>query len=62
MRLTCCVCGAPAAARKHWWNRDAGFGLCGRCAKWLKGRRDYNAEEFKQNYGEEGVHWMPERE
>lgn len=60
MRLTCCVCGASAPAHKQWWNRDRGFGLCGRCAAWLKTRRDYNAEEFRQNYGDEGIHWIAE--
>ena len=59
-RLTCCVCGGAAPARKQWWNRDTGFGLCGKCAAWLKTRRDYNEEEFTSYYGEPGVHWIPE--
>jgi hypothetical protein len=61
MTLTCCCCGAAAPAKKHWWNRDHGYGLCGRCATWLQQRRDYNAEEFRQNYGEAGIHWIPEQ-
>lgn len=60
MTLTCCVCGAAAPAKKHWWNRDQGFGLCGRCAKWLKARADYDEEDFTACYGKEGIHWMKE--
>ena len=62
MILTCCTCGERAPAKKHWWNRDTGFGLCGKCAAWLKARPDYDAEEFLSNYGEEGIHWMKETE
>lgn len=58
MTLTCCVCGAAAPARAHWWNRDHGFGLCGRCAVWLRQRPDYDSEEFTSYYGHEGIHWM----
>lgn len=58
MMLTCCVCGGGAPAVKQWWNRDRGFGLCGRCAAWLKTRRDYDAEEFTSCYGQEGIHWL----
>ena len=60
MILTCCVCGARAPAKKHWYNRDQGFGLCGRCAAWLKRQADYQAEEFTSNYGHEGIHWIAE--
>ena len=59
MTLECCCCGGPAPAKKQWWNRDKGYGLCGKCAVWIKKRPDYDPEEFTQNYGEEGVHWMP---
>jgi len=58
MRLTCCVCGEVAVATRHWYNRDAGFGLCGRCAEWLKSRPDYNPVEFDRNYGQESIHWF----
>lgn len=57
-RLVCCCCGDAAPALKQWWNRDTGFGLCGRCARWLKARPDYNEVEFTSNYGHEGVHWF----
>ncbi len=61
LRLTCCVCGALAKAKKQWWNRDTGYGLCGACAVWLKAKPGYDAEEFHSYYGNEGVHWlMPE--
>jgi hypothetical protein len=62
-RLTCCVCGDLAPAFQQWWNRDTGYGLCPACANWLRGRPDYDPEEFRQLYGEEGIHWfwtMPE--
>ena len=59
LRLTCCVCGDYAPAWKQWWNRDRGYGLCGRCAEWLKRRPEYNPEEFQSYYGDEGVHWLP---
>jgi hypothetical protein len=58
MRLSCCVCGSLALAVKQWWNRDRGFGLCGDCAASLKRRPDYDAEEFRDYYGDEGVHWI----
>lgn len=61
MTLTCCVCGDRAPAKKHWWNRDRGFGLCGRCATWLRSRADYDPEEFRSCYGDEGIHWLPEK-
>lgn len=60
LNLTCCTCGSPAPAKQQWFNRDRGFGLCGRCAAWLKARADYHAAEFELTYGREGVHWMPE--
>lgn len=60
LRLTCCVCGELARALHQWWNRDTGYGLCGRCAAWLKTRPDYDPAEFRSCYGDEGVHWMPE--
>lgn len=60
MNLTCCRCGERARAKKHWHNRSTGFGLCGRCAKVIQARRDYNPAEFRSLYGDEGVHWLPE--
>lgn len=57
---TCCVCGGSAPAFAQWFNRDTGFGLCGRCATWLKARPDYDPQEFRRNYGDPGTHWIPE--
>lgn len=62
MRLECCVCGNSAPAKKQWWNRDHGFGLCGRCAEMLQRRTDYDPDEFTSNYGHEGIHWHREIE
>lgn len=59
-RLECCCCGNAAPAYAQWWNRDTGFGLCGRCATWIRSRKIYDAEEFTSLYGEEGTHWLPE--
>ena len=57
MRLRCCCCGDTATALKQWFNRDRGFGLCGRCATQIQARKDYDPTEFRLNYGDEGVHW-----
>lgn len=59
-RLECCCCGGVAPALAQWWNRDTGYGLCGRCARMIQARADYNAEEFTSCYGIEGVHWFRE--
>jgi hypothetical protein len=58
MMLTCCCCGGGAPAQKQWFNRDRGYGLCGGCADYIKGRPDYNVDEFRSCYGDEGVHWF----
>ena len=60
MKLACCCCGDLALAKKQWWNRDTGYGLCGRCAKALQARKGYDAEEFISCYGHEGVNWIKE--
>jgi hypothetical protein len=57
MLLDCCCCGLGAPAKEQWWNRDRGYGLCGRCAEELKAKM--TPEEFTSCYGHEGVHWMP---
>jgi hypothetical protein len=57
--FTCCCCGEAAPAKEQWWNRDTGFGLCGKCAIMIKARQDYDPEEFTRTYGDEGTHWMP---
>lgn len=57
-RFECCCCGGEAPAHEHWFNRDAGFGLCGRCATMIQARKDYDPVEFTSNYGHQGVHWF----
>lgn len=58
LRLTCCCCGELALARKQWWNRDTGYGLCGGCAQMIQARPDYDPAYFRSCYGDEGVHWF----
>ena len=59
-RLECCCCGGDAGRWQQWWNRDAGYGLCGRCATWIATRETKQdrptAEEMNRCYGIEGVH------
>lgn len=58
-RLTCSCCGEGTRGRQ-WWNRDTGYGLCVKCADWIKTRKEgkyYDADEFRRSYGEKGVHW-----
>ena len=62
LTLTCCCCDGPAPAQKQWYSRDNGYGLCGRCAQMIQGRKDYDAIEFKRCYGVAGIHWMPQEE
>jgi hypothetical protein len=58
--LTCSCCGGEAPALAQWPNRDRGFGLCGRCAAWIRSRtRFYDPREFHRCYGSEGIHWLP---
>jgi len=57
--LTCSCCGGEAPAYGQWHNRDRGYGLCGGCATRISRRSDYDPQEFKRCYGEEGIHWMP---
>lgn len=55
--LTCCCCGADAPGRQ-WYNRDAGYGLCPRCAKWIATRE--TPETMQNLYGTPGVHYFTE--
>jgi len=57
--LSCCCCGASCKG-KQWWNRDKGFGFCGKCHTWLKGK-GISDEEIHQDYGVEGLHFHAER-
>lgn len=57
MQLTCCCCGGGAPALRQWWNRDRGFGICGRC---VKDQRAHGTpeSEIRDYYGEPGIHWF----
>lgn len=58
-RLTCCCCGESTMGRQ-WWNRDTGFGLCPKCARWMR-ERGTPEEEIRQMAGIEGHHFnIPE--
>lgn len=53
--LTCCCCGEPTIGRQ-WSNRDTGYGLCPRCADWIRARRT-SPSEMQSLYGTQGVHY-----
>ena len=61
--LQCACCGQDAGRWQQWWNRDTGFGLCGKCAAWITAeptaRRYMTSEEMDRCYGIEGVHRAP---
>lgn len=57
--MTCCCCGNGCKG-KQWHNRDTGFGLCPRCARWLKDDRGMSAEEMLDLYGKPGIHYHTE--
>lgn len=54
--LKCCCCGA-ATQGAQWWNRDNGFGLCPSCVVYIKARKDYRPEDFRDLYGVEGINY-----
>jgi hypothetical protein len=61
--LECCCCGELTRGRQ-WWNRDTGYGICGKCIQWLRtprtsGRNDprESEEQIRDYYGIEGVHF-----
>ena len=53
--LQCCCCGALMRGRQ-WWNRDAGYGMCITCIRFVRSR-GMSEEEIQSNYGLEGIHW-----
>lgn len=60
--LTCACCGNGTVGRQ-WHNRDTGYGLCPKCAEWMRGARDYSKDGMRSSYGAEGVHYnVPEGE
>jgi hypothetical protein len=54
--LTCSCCGSSHLGRQ-WHNRDAGYGICVKCADWLQDKGE-SPETMKQNYGSNGIHWI----
>lgn len=57
-RLECAVCGEMTIGRQ-WWNRDHGYGLCTKCAEWLR-QRGTSEDEMESCYGKEGIHYNVE--
>lgn len=60
-QLECCCCGGPAPALQQWWNRDTGYGMCGKCITYCRSNGMTEAE-IEQHYGREGINWFPEAE
>lgn len=54
--LTCSCCGGDAGKFEQHPNRDAGYGICRKCVDWLD-VRGVEQDEFKRNYGTEGVNY-----
>ncbi len=54
MILICACCAGHAPARRQWWNRDTGYGVCPRCFQ-AAVARDGEAEAIR-TYGKPGVH------
>ena len=46
--LACSCCGAYAPALKQWHNRDTGYGLCPKCANWLKTKEPETMESITE--------------
>ena len=53
--LTCACCGDAAGRWQQHWNQDTGFGLCFRCAEWIKGRD--RVIDFESTYGKPGINY-----
>ena len=60
MTLRCACCGGNAPAKKQWWNRDTGYGVCARCFEWIAKRE--GQEQAESFYGKAGVHHSVEEE
>ena len=55
-QLTCCCCGELTQGRQ-WHNRDLGYGLCSKCAKWMTTTRGVTPEEMRDLYGAVGFNY-----
>lgn len=54
-QMQCCCCGESTIGRQ-WWNRDRGYGLCVKCADWIKSKGDSDAD-MESCYGVRGFHY-----
>lgn len=54
--MVCCCCGSSAGRWQQHWNRDTGFGVCGRCVETQRVRGE-TEQEIESLYGREGVNW-----
>lgn len=62
--MTCSTCGSGTSGRQ-WWNRDTGYGLCNKCAKWYRSHPEWatqegfdSTEEYMYHlFGREGFHY-----
>ena len=43
MNLICACCGEKAPAKKQWWNRDTGYGICPACFQRVSAREGREA-------------------
>ena len=55
---TCSCCGGDAGKFEQWHNRDAGYGVCRKCADWILGLGE-TPEQFHRCYGVAGIHYEP---
>ena len=55
-RMECACCAGYAGRFAQWWNRDTGYGLCGRCVEQMK-RRGKPDSELEFEYGKAGIHY-----
>jgi hypothetical protein len=55
--LTCAVCGESAGRWAQHWNRDDGFGVCGKCVRWLRDTHRESQDTIENLYGIEGINW-----
>lgn len=53
--LECNCCGGRAGRFSQWWNRDTGFGQCGKCSDWSL-ERGNPIEHIRDMAGNPGEH------
>jgi hypothetical protein len=55
MQLLCCCCDSYTTGRQ-WYNRDAGYGLCWKCASKIQAKE--TLEQMISFYGKVGYHYF----